>query len=107
MSRVKPLAVDVSGDDEREELLARPQRLGFDDGRDGQLSVPGGQEHDQGHHVFLGEEDVAFRHLSDGGQRVLDNAHDGLVRLRGDDLQEKAACVIIQEERQLLASKFI
>jgi len=85
---MKPLAVHVSGDDEGEELLAGPQRLWLDDGRNGELSVPGRQEHDQRHHVFLRQEDVSLRHLSDGCQRVLYDTHDRFVRLRGDDLQK-------------------
>lgn len=88
MGGVKPHAVDVSGNDEREELFAGPHRFRLNDGRNGELSVPGGQEHDEGHHVFLRQEDVALRHLAHRRQRVLHDTHDGLVRLRSDDLKE-------------------
>ena len=45
--------VHVPGNDEREQLLARPERFGLDDGWLGDLAVPGGQPHQQFHHFFL------------------------------------------------------
>lgn len=45
--------VDVSGNDEAEDLLARPQRTGLDDGGLGDLAVPRGEEHEQVHHLAL------------------------------------------------------
>ena len=42
-------AVGVVGDDEREDLLARPERFRFQDGGLGDLPVPGGDPHQQLH----------------------------------------------------------
>ncbi len=64
-------AVDVARDDEGEELLPGPQRLGAEDGGHGQLAVPGGQEHDEVHHLLLVQENVALGHLANSGQGVL------------------------------------
>lgn len=46
--------VHVARDDQREDLLARPQGLGLQDGRHGHLPVPDGQEHQDRHHLVLG-----------------------------------------------------
>ena len=45
--------VHVPGDDEREDLFPSPEGLGLVDGRLGHLAVPGGQPHQQLHHVLL------------------------------------------------------
>lgn len=45
--------VDVSGNDEAEDLLACPQGAGLDDRRLGDLAVPRGEEHEQVHHLTL------------------------------------------------------
>ena len=63
---MKSHTVDVAGDDEREQLFSGPHRLRLDDGRNRKLSVPGGQEHDECHHVLLRQEDVSLRHLAHG-----------------------------------------
>ena len=52
----------------------------------GHLAVPGGQKHEQVHHLLLLEEDVPLGHLAHGAERVLDDAHDRFISLRGDDL---------------------
>ena len=86
MGRVDTHTVDASGYDEGEELLARPQGLGLEDAGHGQLSVPGGEEHDERHHLLLVQEHVSLGHFTDGRQGVLDDAHARLVGLRRDDL---------------------
>ena len=53
MGAVGPDHVDVSGDDEAEDLLSRPKGAGLDDGRLGDLAVPRGEEHQQVHHLSL------------------------------------------------------
>lgn len=45
--------VDVSRNDEAENLLACPQRTGFEDGRLRHFSIPGGEEHEEVHHFTL------------------------------------------------------
>lgn len=45
--------VDVSWNDEAEDLLARPQRPRLEDGGLRHLSVPGGEEHEEVHHFTL------------------------------------------------------
>lgn len=47
--------VDVARDDEAEDLLARPERPGLQDGWLGHLAVPRGQEHQEVHHIALGD----------------------------------------------------
>lgn len=81
--------VHVAGNDEREYLLARPERLGFEDGGPRHLAVPYGQEHEDVHHLFFVDEDVSFGHFTYGGEGVLYNTHDGFVGLRGDNLKNK------------------
>ena len=46
-------AVDAAGDDDREDLLARPHRLRLQDGRVGKASVPRRHEHEDLHHFLL------------------------------------------------------
>ena len=77
-----PGEVDLAGDDEGEQLLARPQGPAgegdgegdgesdgggeaprLEDGRRGHLAVPGVQEHQQVHHLLLVEEHVPLGHL--------------------------------------------
>lgn len=45
--------VDVAGNDEAENLLARPEGPRLQDGRLGYLAVPRGEEHQQVHHLAL------------------------------------------------------
>ena len=66
-----PDAVDLAGDDEGEDLFAGPERSRLDNGRHRHVSVPPRQLHQQVHHVRLFDEDVAFRHLTDGAEGVL------------------------------------
>ena len=50
---VRTDAVDAAGDNEREDLLAGPQRLGLEDGRLRDAPVPRRQVHQQVHEVAL------------------------------------------------------
>ena len=50
---VRADAVDAAGDDEREDLLAGPQRLGLEDGRLRDAPVPRRQVHQQVHEIAL------------------------------------------------------
>ena len=84
---MQPHTINISRNDEGEKLFPGPEWFRLDDCRNGQLAVPGGQEHDQGHHVLFGDENVSLGHLAHGGQRVLYDTHDGLIGLRGDDLK--------------------
>lgn len=45
--------VDVSRNDETEDLLACPQRTGLKDGWLRHLPIPGGEEHEEVHHFTL------------------------------------------------------
>lgn len=45
--------VNVSWNDETEDLLASPQRTGFENGRLRHLPIPGGEEHEEVHHFTL------------------------------------------------------
>ena len=45
--------IDISGDDEREHLLASPEWLWLEDGRLRHLTIPTGKPHQKIHHIFL------------------------------------------------------
>lgn len=45
--------IDVSRNDEAEDLLACPQRTGLEDGRLRHFPIPGGEEHKEVHHFAL------------------------------------------------------
>ena len=94
MGGVEPHTIDIARDDQREQLLPGPKGLGLQDGGDGHLAVPAGQEHEQVHHGFLVNEHVPLGHLPDGGEGVLHNTHDRLVALRSDDLPRRDVDVL-------------
>ena len=71
MCGVKSHTVDIARDDQRKQLFACPQRLGFENGRYGHLAIPAGEEHQQVHHQLLVNEHVSLGHLSDSCQCVL------------------------------------
>mmetsp|Transcript_25765 Transcript_25765/g.81410 ORF Transcript_25765/g.81410 Transcript_25765/m.81410 type:complete len:234 (+) Transcript_25765:3057-3758(+) len=73
------------GQDERLALLARPKRPGLEDGGDGQGPGEGVQVEDQVHHHVLLDEVVPSGEAPRAEERVLNDAHHGLVRLRRDD----------------------
>ena len=65
--------VDAAGDDEGKELLARPQGPRLEHTRHGQTAVPGGQVHQQLHHVrlYTGTTTQSSLTKSDGSQNSL------------------------------------
>lgn len=50
--------VDVSRNDKTEDLLARPQRTWFKDGRLRHFPIPGGQEHEEVHDFTLQQQNT-------------------------------------------------
>jgi len=73
------------GQDEGLRLLARPERLGLEDGGHGKLAGEGVEVHHQVHHHVLAEEGVALGEAARAEQGVLHDAHHGLVGLGRDD----------------------
>ena len=57
VSAVRTDAVDATRNDEREELLACPQRLWFEDGGLRNATVPRGQIHEKLHELSLKKQD--------------------------------------------------
>ena len=72
-------------DEEAEHLLARPQRPRLHDGWSRDLAVPVLEPHENVVEDILLNESVALRDQAAPQQRVLNDAHHGLVRLRADD----------------------
>ena len=79
---------------ERKQLFSRPKGFRLQDGRNGKLSVPAGQKHEQGHHEVLVDEHVPLGHFPDGAERILDNTHDGFIGLRRNDLTRRHVDVL-------------
>ena len=101
---VKLNIIDAFRNNDTEKLFSRLQRLRLEYRRLVHLRIPRRRPHQQIHHILLVDkkklnrgknwckaahffhEDVSFREFSKARQRVLRNAHDGLVGLRRDEL---------------------
>mmetsp|Transcript_11745 Transcript_11745/g.47415 ORF Transcript_11745/g.47415 Transcript_11745/m.47415 type:complete len:693 (-) Transcript_11745:659-2737(-) len=79
--------VDGVGNNQREQLLASPQRPRLEDGRLGDLAVEVLDPHQHVHDDVLLDERAAVGHQLAAEQRVLHDTDHGLVRLRRDDLR--------------------
>mmetsp|Transcript_4551 Transcript_4551/g.11871 ORF Transcript_4551/g.11871 Transcript_4551/m.11871 type:complete len:316 (-) Transcript_4551:1057-2004(-) len=80
-----PGVVRPGGDDETEDLLPRPERLGLENSWLGHHPVPVLNPHEHIHENVLGEERITLREDSTPQKGVLDDSNHGLVCLRGDD----------------------
>ena len=79
--------VDATGYAHAEDLLAGPKRLGLDDDRRRDSTVPLRNPQQDVLYLVPIKETVTQRELANTAQCVLHDSHDGLVRLRRYDLQ--------------------
>jgi hypothetical protein len=78
--------VDSLWDRHAEDLLSGPERLRLEDGGRWNRAVPAGKPEKDVLNGRPVEEGVSEGELPDAEESVLNDTHDGLVRLRGDDL---------------------